>query len=89
MSNKPEIIVYTLENCPNCELLKDYLGQKGAAYVVRDMQDAAALTELRVNGVFVREAPVLQRGKTFLTSKDLFSQGSVIEDALASILKGE
>jgi glutaredoxin len=89
MSNKPEIIIYTLENCPNCELLKDYLREKGAAFDLRDMQDPAALTELRINAVFVREAPVLQKGKTFLTSADLFAKGAVKEDALDPILKGE
>jgi glutaredoxin len=89
MSNKPQIIIYTLENCPNCELLKEHLTRKGAAFDLRDMQEAAALTELRINGVFVREAPVLQKGKTFLTSADLFARGAVNEDAVAPILKGE
>lgn len=89
VSEISQIIVYTLENCPNCELLKEYLSRAGAAYGVRDMMEPEALTELRINGVFVREAPVLQIGSTFLTSRELFSSGTVREETLSSLLKGE
>ena len=40
MSNKAEIVVYTLDNCPNCEILKEYLAACGAAYNERDMMSA-------------------------------------------------
>jgi glutaredoxin len=89
MSNKAELIVYTLENCPNCELLKEYLAACGAAFQERDMMSAEALTEMRINGVFVREAPVLQRDKTFLTSAELFVAGSVREEVVSPLIKGD
>ncbi|MBT8507217.1 NrdH-redoxin [Methanomicrobiaceae archaeon CYW5] len=89
MTDNAQINVYTLENCPNCELLKDFLDGAGAKYTVRDMMSAEALTELRINGVFVREAPVLQVGKTFLTSKDLFDAKGVIEDVVGPLCKGD
>ncbi|HDR74301.1 MAG TPA: glutaredoxin family protein [Methanoculleus sp.] len=89
MSNKAELIVYTLENCPNCELLKGYLAAHGAAFQERDMMSAEALTEMRINGVFVREAPVLQKDKTFLTSADLFAAGSVRNEVVSPLLKGD
>jgi glutaredoxin len=89
MSNKAQIIVYTLENCPNCELLKEYLAAQGAAYDERDMMSAEALTEMRINGVFVREAPVLQKDKTFLTSAELFGAGTVREEVVSPLIKGD
>jgi glutaredoxin len=89
MSNNSQIIVYTLETCPNCEILKDFLTKWGAAYEIRDMMSPAALTELRINGVFVREAPVLQRDRTFLTSADLFSATGLQKDVVTAILEGE
>ncbi len=89
MSNKAELIVYTLENCPNCELLKEYLAACGAVFRERDMMSAEALTEMRINGVFVREAPVLQRDKTFLTSAELFTAGSVREEVVSPLIKGD
>jgi glutaredoxin len=85
----PQIIVYTLENCPNCEILKEYLEREGAAYGIRNMMDPAALTELRLNGVFVREAPVLQKGKKFLTSTDIFENGTVIDGMVAPLITGD
>lgn len=78
-------IVYTLEFCPRCEILKDFLSAHQISYAVADMSSAKALTELRVNGVFVQEAPVLQAGKKFLTSKDLFSGDTVNEEQILSL----
>ncbi len=82
------LIVYRLEFCPNCELLKAYLDARGAAYVEEDLSSAEALTELRVNGVFVNEAPVLRKGTTFLTSAELFCGGEVNRDAVDALLSG-
>jgi len=89
VTDAAKINVYTLENCPNCELLKEYLNAAGIGYTIRNMIDAAALTELRINGVFVREAPVLQIGTTFLISKDLFGAEGVREDVVDSLLRGD
>ncbi|MCC7566016.1 MAG: glutaredoxin family protein [Methanomicrobiaceae archaeon] len=86
MPEEPQLIVYTLENCPNCDILKEYLTSQGLAYRERDLSSAAALTELRINGVFVQEAPVLQKDLTFLVSKDLFDAGGIREDRLAELI---
>ena len=82
------VIVYRLEFCPNCELLKAYLNERGVAFAAEDMSSAAALTELRVNGVFASEAPVLRKGDTFLTSAELFSGGNVDRAAVDALLDG-
>lgn len=88
MTDTPQLIIYTLEFCPNCELLKEYLTRRGISFSVRDMRAPASLTELRVNGVFVQEAPVLQHQSSFLTSRDLFSSGSVREDQVNRLIEG-
>jgi len=84
LSEKP-LVLYTLENCPNCDMLKKYLKGNGILYTERDMSSAESLTDLRVNGVFVMEAPVLRGGDTFLTFEDLFSRGKVLEGVLDRI----
>jgi glutaredoxin len=86
--NSP-VTVYTLEDCPHCEMLKEYLQENNIAYREEDMGSAGPLTELRLHGVFVREAPVLRIGDTFLTSTDLFTREDIKKDALASILPGD
>ena len=83
-----EVIVYPREICPNCDLLKAYLDARGAAYAEEDLSSAEALTELRVNGVFVNEAPVLRKGDTFLTSAELFAGGEVDHSAVDALLGG-
>lgn len=86
MKDGAGFIVYTLEFCPRCEILKDFLKSHNIEYTVADMSSAAALTEMRMNGVFVQEAPVLQKGKTFLTTKELFTDsGSIHEDAIRAL----
>ena len=77
MSAKPVLTVYTLEHCPNCEMLKSYLSSRKISYAEKDMSSAESLTELRVNGIFAMEAPVLRSDETFLTSAELFSGGKV------------
>jgi glutaredoxin len=85
----PQLIVYTLEHCPNCELLKGFLKKSRHAYSERDLSSAESLTELRVNGVFVNEAPVLQKGDNFYTSADLFPAGRLDTEHLARLVSGE
>lgn len=89
MAEDLHFIVYTLEFCPNCERLKACLTAKGLSYEEQDMSTAESLTELRVNGVFVNEAPVLRLGDDFYTSADLFAAGSVLEDIIDGIAAGE
>jgi len=84
----PQLIVYTLEHCPNCELLKGFLKTKGSRYSERDLSSAESLTELRLNGVFVNEAPVLQKGEVFYTSADLFPAGKLDTEHLSRLVSG-
>ncbi len=88
MAESPRLTIYTLELCPNCELLKEYLKGQKIPFQERDMSTAESLTELRINGIFVSEAPVLQNGDNFLTSHDLFSGGRVREDTVTQLLAG-
>jgi hypothetical protein len=85
----PQLIVYTLEHCPNCDLLKGFLKKNGHKYSERDLSTAESLTELRVNGVFVNEAPVLQNGEDFYTSADLFPTGKLDEKHTAKLISGD
>ena len=45
MGEKSVLTVYTLENCPNCESLKDFLKRKGIKFREEDMSSAASLTD--------------------------------------------
>ena len=84
----PQLIVYTLEHCPNCELLKGFLKKNGLTYSERDLSSAESLTELRVNGIFVNEAPVLQKSEEFYTSADLFPKGKLDTEYLFRLVSG-
>ena len=89
MPKNPQMIVYTLEHCPNCEILKGFLKKSRYPFSERDLSTAESLTELRVNGVFVSEAPVLQRGTDFYTSADLFPSGKLDGMHLAKLFSGD
>jgi glutaredoxin len=89
MSKKSLLIVYTLEYCPNCDSLKGYLTKSGYAYSERDLSTAESLTELRMNGIFVNEAPVLQKDADFYTSADLFPAGKLDGEHLSKLILGE
>jgi len=81
-----DIVVYTTQTCPRCVRLKKVLEENNVSYREADMSTPESLTELRVNGVFTNEAPVLQIDETFLTGDDLFRGNDVNTDALVDIL---
>jgi len=80
-----EIQIYSTVNCPNCRVLKQFLENKNIQYKEVDMATPAALTELRMNGVFTMSAPVLQVGSRFFTTKELFSQERIDQSRLESL----
>lgn len=82
-----DIIVYTTQTCPRCIRLKKALGENNISYSEADMSTPESLTELRVNGIFTNEAPVLQIDENFLTGEDLFRGDEVNMDALADIIQ--
>ncbi len=89
MAKNPQLIVYTLEHCPNCDQLKGFLKKNAHKYSERDLSSAESLTELRINGVFVSEAPVLQKGEVFFTSADLFPKGKLDENHIRQLITGD
>jgi len=86
---KSQLTVYSLEYCPNCEILKTYLKKGKHTFDERDLSSAESLTELQMNGIFVNEAPVLQKNEDFYTSADLFPSGKFDAEHLSILLKGE
>jgi len=88
LADTQNLIIYTLEYCPNCEILKEYLTRNRIPFDEKDMSTAESLTELRICGVFVNEAPVLRSGSAFLTSRDLFSGGSLREEKVLKLSEG-
>lgn len=89
MLKNQRLIIYTLEYCPNCDLLKTFLKTGGYQFREADLSTAESLTELRMNGVFVNEAPVLQKDTDFYTSADLFPAGKLDGEHLSQLIKGE
>jgi glutaredoxin len=83
------VVVYSLEDCTQCEALKSYLRREGLSYTEEDMSTAASLTELRMHGVFTMEAPVLRKGEKFLTADDLFTAGELREDVIRALREGD
>ncbi len=80
------IQVYSTSNCPNCRVLKQLLEKMNVQYREVDMATPAALTELRMNGVFTMAAPVLQVDNKFYTYRELFSQERLDNSRLDSLL---
>jgi len=84
-----DFVVYSLEDCSQCETLKSYLRGQGFSYAEEDMGTAASLTELRIRGIFTMEAPVLRKGETFLTTDDLFAAGKLCEGVILALRVGD
>lgn len=82
-----ELIVYSTEKHLQCEELKEALKEAGARYHEVDIRNPEAIRELRNNGCFALEPPVLQvvhasRSRTFFKNDDLFWDGQLIREAV-------
>jgi len=85
--------VYSMTCCPRCEILKEYLKGCQIPFKEADMEDAAAITELRLEGCFAYEAPVLQVEEpdgsfTFLESGQMFPDGKLATASVPKTITG-
>lgn len=71
------VVLFTSENCPKCNRLKKFLESKNVPFTIIDISSPEGLTELRFNGCFALEAPVLQIEDNFLTTKALFKGNEI------------
>jgi len=65
--------IYKTPNCPRCRELAAYLTQIGVDFDEQDMSSSEVLTDLRCEGVFVMEAPVLRVGNTYHNTNTLWN----------------
>lgn len=87
-----ELIVYSTEKHPQCEELKDVLNEGGVRYHEVDIRNPRAITELRKNGCFALEPPVIEivhatRSQRFLKNDDLFWDGRLIREAVVDVMQ--
>lgn len=81
------IIVYSANLCDHCMKLKEFLRENPIQFVDENISTAESLTELRLNGCFCIEAPILRIGNLFLTDKDLFQEEKIREDLAGRLRK--
>jgi glutaredoxin len=80
-------IIYTLPDCPNCTILKDFLRDSEVKFVEFPMDDAHSITEMRFNGCFAVVAPVLRTNDGFYDTGDLFKEGKLDENKTRNLTK--
>ena len=81
------IEIFTLGNCPRCEELAEFLSGLSVPFDTLSLDDAETITELRINGVFVTEAPVLHIGDTWLLPSQIFQNGYLAIDQIAGLIE--
>lgn len=80
-----EITIYTLKNCPNCEMLKALLKRENIEFKQLNMNTPQTMTELSTNNVFTMSAPVLQIDNKFYTTKELLTNGIIDKNILKNL----
>jgi hypothetical protein len=78
---KQMIKVYTLPNCVRCEILKNELHKRCIYFETAEMDTSESMAEMRVEGCFAIEAPVLAIIDgvewKFIYGEELFSNGKL------------
>lgn len=89
-TNMTKILVYSKKDCPNCDTLKQLLKRENIEYQTINIFTPEAMTELAMNNVITRSAPVLQIDKKFYTVRELCPNMVDIDTNIAkSIIKGD
>lgn len=83
--NIMSITIYSSENCPNCELLKEELSKLKYSYQEKEINSVTSLTEFRFHSFFPSEAPVVKLWDQFLESKEIISNGTLTPKFLEMI----
>lgn len=60
----------------------------GVEFTEESLEQPETVAELRINGVFVMEAPVLQVDDTYYTSEELFEDETLNEQLVRQALEG-
>lgn len=79
-------ILYKSPDCSRCAMLAAWLEMFQLPYDSK-LIDAQALTDMRLNGIFTLEAPVLQVGNFWYTTKELFTDGGLDTKKLRRIFE--
>jgi glutaredoxin len=72
------IVLYSTPDCPRCKRLAVWLAEQGLEFAIMDLTIPAVLADLRINGCFDREAPVLQIGDKYHSTRWLY-EGDVLQ----------
>jgi len=80
-------IIYTLPDCPNCIILKDFLRDSRVKFKEFPMDSAESITEMRFAGCFAVVAPVLRTNSGFYETDDLFKEGKLDENKTRDLTK--
>jgi hypothetical protein len=82
------IILYSVPGCAKCRDLAQWLADQQADFTTRNLQNPQVLTALRTEGIFAREAPVLQQGRNYLLARGLFDEnGKLKEEQIRGFLE--
>jgi len=68
------IIVYTLEICPNCKKLKEFLKGRGLSFTEKRMDDPESMTHLNILGYVPMAAPVIEYNGNIFLSVEIFME---------------
>jgi glutaredoxin len=85
-SSGSNLRVYTLPDCPKCDKLKKWLGDRGVEFDVSDF-DTEAQTDFIMKNMF-GNPPFLEVGETAFSSEDLFKEEELDEAKVLEVLNG-
>ena len=83
------IIVYAMDNCPNCDKLKATLMEVDIPFEERNLETKEAIVDLRCLGCFPQEAPVLRYMNTCFESHVIFGEDGAVNRHIIHRISGK
>lgn len=71
------ITLYTLDDCPHCNEVKELLERENTPFIVKYMDNAEDLSELRYDGNFDVVAPVIKIDDEYFTYEQFMEKNGL------------
>jgi len=68
------ITLFTLENCPRCNEIKELLEKEKREFTIKRMDDAEARTEMLIEGCYEVVAPVVKIDGAYFTYEEFMNK---------------
>jgi glutaredoxin len=81
------VVVYTSEGCPRCDMLKKWLKNKETHFEEKNLGDSDVMTDLVMRNFVVLSAPAIEINGVVYTDSEIFEGNGLIKPEVSKLFE--